>query len=210
MELHLIRHGESEWHSENRYAGHTDISLNSEGRSQAETLVSWAEIIKPDVIFTSDLSRAIDTAKPMSDRLGLIPHTSSLLREVNFGSIEGLTPEEFKSNYPKLWKNFSKEPATTILPEGESGDSALIRAWPMLKEIFLTNLDRKVVIVFHGTLMRLVSCKLLGIDLNEYRRVFPEIQNLGRILLRVSVPHSANRLQAGIVRIDKIEPFVKK
>jgi len=210
MELHLIRHGESEWYKENRYAGHTDISLSREGRSQAQTLASWAKIMKPDVIFTSDLSRAVETARPMGDNLGLIPHQSSLLREVNFGSIEGLTPNEFRSNYPKLWKNFSKKPAFTRMPEGESGDSALDRAWPMLKDMILTNLDRKVIIVFHGTLMRLISCKLLGIGLNEYRRVFPEIQNLGRILLRVTVPDSANRIQAGIVRIDKIEPFFKK
>ena len=207
MELHLIRHGESEWHKENRYAGHTDISLSREGRSQSETLASWAKIIKPDLIFTSDLSRAVETAKPMGDSLGLIPHKSPLLREVNFGSIEGLTPEEFESKFPKLWQNFSKKPAFTRMPEGESGASALDRAWPMLKEIILTNKGRKVVIVFHGTLMRLLTCRLLGIDLNEYRRVFPEIQNLGRIMLRVTAPDEVNRIQAGIIMVDKIEPF---
>jgi probable phosphoglycerate mutase len=207
MELHLIRHGESEWHKDNRYAGHTDISLSREGRSQAETLASWGKIVNPDVIFTADLSRAVDTAKPMGDSLGLIPFQSSLLREVNFGSIEGLTPEEFKSNYPKLWQNFSKKPALTRMPEGESGISALDRAWPMLKETMLSNIGRKVVVVFHGTLMRLITCRLLGIDLNEYRRVFPEIQNLGRIMLRAKVSESADRIQAGIIRVDKIESY---
>jgi len=93
------------------------------------------------------------------------------------------------------------------MPEGESGASALDRAWPMLKEIILTNKGRKVVIVFHGTLMRLITCRLLGIDLDEYRRVFPEIQNLGRIMLRVAAPDSVNRIQAGIITVDKIEPY---
>lgn len=206
MELHLIRHGESEWHKENRYAGHTDISLSREGISQSETLASWAKILKPDVIYTSDLSRAVDTAKPMGDSLGLMPHKSSLLREVNFGSIEGLTPNQFQSDYPELWQNFSKKPAFTKMPRGESGASAVDRSWPMLEEIILNNFNRKVIIVFHGTLMRLVTCRLLGIDLNEYRRVFPEIRNLGRIFLCVTVRESAPGFQARLMNIDSIKP----
>ena len=185
--LHFVRHGESEWHKENRYAGHTDIKLTAEGLAQAELLVSWASEVQPSIIYSSDLCRATETARLMADHLGVNLVIDSRLREVNFGAIEGLTPEEMESRYPKLRKDFLNKPADTKMPGGESGREALARALPLINEIIKSKDIGEVIIVCHGTLMRLISCKLLDIDVNEYRRTFPKISNIGKISLGIEL-----------------------
>ena len=193
--LHLVRHGETEWHAENKYAGHTDISLTERGHEQSRELVSWALEVNPISIHSSDLSRAIDTARPSAQALGLELQVDPRLREVNFGKIEGLTPEEMESRYPALRKAFIEFPASTVLPGGESGKIALARAMPLIREIVEHTPSGDIVVVCHGTLLRLVACELLGIDLDEYRRSFPEIPNIGRLSLEITNPRTTPDLR---------------
>jgi len=135
MKLHIIRHGETVWHAENKYAGHTDIGLTNLGHAQAKALATWATQINPDAIYSSDLTRAFDTAKPSAHALGLEIIVDSRFREVNFGQIEGLTPTEMERQFPELRQEFLVRPADTLMPEGESGRSALGRALPAIEEI---------------------------------------------------------------------------
>jgi broad specificity phosphatase PhoE len=116
MKLHIIRHGETIWHAENKYAGHTDIGLTKYGHTQAKTLATWAIEINPDAIYSSDLTRAIDTAKPSALALGLEIIVDSRFREVNFGQIEGLTPAEMEGQFHDLRQEFLVRPADTLMP----------------------------------------------------------------------------------------------
>ena len=60
----LVRHGETEWHAENRYAGRSDIALTDKGLFQAEQLAQWARTAELHAIWSSSLSRALRTAEP--------------------------------------------------------------------------------------------------------------------------------------------------
>jgi broad specificity phosphatase PhoE len=205
--LHLVRHGESEWHLENRYAGQTDIVLTNRGHIQAESLIAWAREIKPSVIYSSDLIRAIETALPMSRSIGLDLRIDARLREVNFGEIEGLTPEEMSQKYSELRKEFILYPADTRMPYGESGVEALERALPGVIEVLSEIGDGSAIIVCHGTLMRLIACWMLGIDVNQYRRVFPVIPNGGRISLKLNHNESylASPSRAGLIELRGLD-----
>lgn len=197
MKLHIIRHGETVWHAENKYAGDTDIQLTNLGHTQAKTLATWAIEINPDAIYSSDLTRAIDTAKPSALALGLEIIVDSRFREMNFGKIEGLTPTEMELQFQELRQEFLVRPADTLMPEGESGRSALRRALPAIEEI-LSGTNNNVMLFSHGTLMRLIVCQLLGIEINEYRRIFPNVPNTGRISL------SVNSSEVGIAGVRSI------
>lgn len=183
--LYLVRHAETVWHQENRYAGHTDIQLTELGHQQAAELVPWIKAVNPNVIASSDSLRAIDTAFPLAESLGKELVIESRFREVNFGEIEGLTPDEMLIQHPELRKAFLLNPADTRMPGGESGREAVSRALPALIELLARKNNQIVIVVCHGTLMRLLTCSLLGINLNEYRRIFPIIPNTGRIALQV-------------------------
>lgn len=177
MLLHLVRHGETIWHHDNRYAGSSDIALTDLGLVQARHLANWAHEAQLDAIVTSDLSRSIITAQPSADICGLIPLEDSRLREVHFGLGEGMTGPEMRVAFEKDYLNFIEAPAEVPLPEGEAGTAAVQRGLDAIFELSNRFPEGKVLVVAHSTLCRLLICALTGIPLNHYRRVFPGLRN---------------------------------
>lgn len=177
MILYLVRHGETEWHAENRYAGSTNIALTPMGLEQGIKLAEWAKGEELDLIVTSDLSRAVITATPSILATNVANKIDARFREVDFGLGEGLTSDEMQSKFPQARNAFLNAPADSALPEGEKGTDAVNRAFDALFEIITVNRAQKVLLVSHATLGRLMLCGLTGIDLNDYRTNFPTIIN---------------------------------
>ena len=175
--IHIVRHGETVWHTENRYAGHTDVPLTPFGLAQGQNLVPWARKASLDVVMSSDLSRARLTAQPVADALSLELHVDPLLREVNFGQCEGQTPAEMQHRFPEARAAFEAAPASNALPGGESGAAAVERALPVIAGIMTAAPVETGLFVIHSTLGRLLLCEFLGIDQNAYRRIFPTFVN---------------------------------
>jgi len=177
--LLLARHGETTWHAENRYAGSTDVALTELGIAQGEQLGRWAESQPIDAVYASDLSRAVITATPAATALGIPLTIDPALREVHFGRGEGLTSAEMRTAFPVEAARFVANPGTVPLPEGESGEAAVERAWGALERIVARYPDGTVLVVMHSTLMRLILCRALGIPLDNYRTTFPSVLNVG-------------------------------
>jgi len=179
LKIHLVRHAETIWQKEDRYAGHTEIELTKYGFEQADKLKQWSLNQKIDGIYTSALQRSILTAQPSAIALDIKPHEDSNLNEVNFGKIEGLTKNEFRSKFPEIWKEFQLRPASTKFPSGETGEDALKRSLLSILKLIKQNDYSELLVVSHGTLIRLLLTHLLSKDLNLYRELFPIIYNVG-------------------------------
>jgi probable phosphoglycerate mutase len=164
---------------DDRFAGHTEIDLNKNGIDQSNKLKIWAVNQNIDMVYTSALSRSICTAKPSVDALAITPMINSNLNEVNFGEIEGLTKDQFRSNFPKVWEEFQVSPANTMFPSGETGSLAVKRALECFSTILENKNSAEIMIVSHGTLIRLLLTHFLSKDLNQYRNLFPIIDNVG-------------------------------
>lgn len=175
--FYLARHGETVWHAENRYAGSTDVAMTPLGYEQAARLGRWASRNKPDAIYSSDLSRAIATAGPAAESLGRELVVDERLREVDFGRAEGLVRSEMAQAFPEELATFMERPGTSPLPGGETGSAAVSRALQALEEIAANRPQDAILVVMHTTLMRLLLCQMLGIPLDRYRTVFPEVIN---------------------------------
>jgi broad specificity phosphatase PhoE len=174
----LVRHGETIWHAENRYAGSTDIALTSNGEQQALALRNWAVAAHLTHLYASTMRRAIATAAPTAQATGLELHTDARLREVSFGRGEGLTSAEMKAQFPAERAAFLRDPATHFLPGGEPPAEAVHRARTALNEIADTaGPTARILVVAHNTLIRLLLCDLLGITLARYRDFFPKLNN---------------------------------
>jgi L-rhamnose isomerase/sugar isomerase len=201
--LFLVRHGETIWHAENRYAGSTDVALTELGIAQAERLARWAEVQPIDAVYASDLSRAVITATPSATALGLPISVDAALREVNFGRGEGLTSAEMRVSFPEETARFVEHPGTSPLPGGESGVDAAERAWGALERIVAQHPTGTVLVVMHSTLMRLILCRTLGMPLDRYRTALPAVLNVsittvswtadGTALLGYNVPITPRR-----------------
>ncbi len=179
MKIHLVRHAETIWHNEDKYAGHTEIELTKYGFEQADKLKQWSLTQEIDGIYTSALQRSILTAQPSALALDIKPHADSNLNEVNFGKIEGLTKSEFKSKFPEIWQEFQLRPASTKFPAGETGEDALKRSLRSISNLIKQNNYSELLVVSHGTLIRLLLTHFLSKDLNQYRELFPVIDNVG-------------------------------
>lgn len=112
MELYVVRHGQTDWNVESRIQGHTNTSLNETGRKQADELSKKIESVKLDLIISSPLTRALDTAKAINQNRNLSIIINNDLIERSFGDFEGLddlssyncdinTLLDYKLNYDK-------------------------------------------------------------------------------------------------------------
>ncbi|MGA4846776.1 histidine phosphatase family protein [Streptomyces sp. G5(2025)] len=175
----LVRHGETTWHDENRYAGRTDVPLTPRGAQQAAALGAWAarQRSRIDAVASSPLSRARLTAAPAAEALGLVPRIDERLLEVDFGRGEGLTRDEMRERFPEELAAFLRDPVAHHLPGGEDPRAAVARAGAALTDLAEEFPDGLVLVVAHSTLVRLLLCHQLGIPLADYRRVFPVLHN---------------------------------
>jgi broad specificity phosphatase PhoE len=185
-ELVLVRHGETTWHADNRYAGSSDVPLTDRGVAQARRLAAWARSAGLAGVWASDLSRARDTAEASADACGLPLRIDARLREVDFGRAEGLAPDQIEESMPGAMEAFERDPVTHHMPGGEDPAAAAVRGIACLRDIEEAHPDQRVLVVAHGTLMRLMLCSLLGIPLGDYRRLLPVVRNgaLSEIRLR--------------------------
>lgn len=149
----FIRHGITDWNIEKRVQGHTDIPLNETGRMQALALAERLRDENWDLIYSSDLSRAKETAEIIAEVLGLSVKTDNRLREMACGEIEGTTLEERLSKWGSHWKALSLGI--------ESKESIVSRGLSFATYVLDTYKDSKVLVVSHGALIRLTLKHLI-------------------------------------------------
>lgn len=146
--LLFVRHGETDWNAQRRWQGHADVPLNDRGREQARELAESLGDERIDVIYTSDLSRARDTAEAVGARLGVGVVVDADLREIDVGPIEGLTADEAAAY--EGWQGEPKE------LHGE-------RVLAAVGRIAERHPEGRVLVVTHGGSMRRVH-EHLGLD----------------------------------------------
>ncbi len=154
----LVRHGETAWNAEMRWQGHIDLPLNEAGRAQAEALSERLSSAGIEVILSSDLVRARQTAEILARPHGAAVHLSDRLREVHVGEVEGLQRdaviERFGEDSLAAWRDLDNR--DFAFPGGESKHQALSRGLPAIEGFVQWTSARTVAIVFHSLLMRLV------------------------------------------------------
>ncbi|NIH78186.1 histidine phosphatase family protein [Amycolatopsis viridis] len=173
--LLLVRHGETEWHAENRYAGTSEVGLTDRGRRQAEQLAAYlaASGERISALYRSPQARAQVTAEPSARALGLEPVVLDDLREVHFGIAEGRVLSELD---PQVVAAFRADPVAGAFPGAEPTADAARRGAAALRAIAARE-NGPVLVVAHNTLIRLTLCELLGIPVHTYRQVFPRVEN---------------------------------
>ncbi len=167
MKLYITRHGETLRNAENRVLGRDDIALNEKGRLQAAELAEKMKEIPVDVIFTSPLSRAKETALAVAERKGLIPIEDDRLLEVNFGDFEAV-PRDYEPYQAAKREHFKR------YPNGESYFDMAYRIYDFLYEIKKKYSDKRVLIVSHGGVCRIIHNYFIDMDNEEFVRfAFP-------------------------------------
>ncbi|MEM6405111.1 MAG: histidine phosphatase family protein [Pseudomonadota bacterium] len=158
--LLLIRHGETDWNVEGRYTGQSDIPLNNTGRKQAEDLANRLQNNPPDVIISSDLRRARETANAIAAVCNITIHTDARLREIHQGVWEGMLLPDIKTRFSKAFAAQRENPLTVSAPDGETVGQVHDRVFSALKDILHTYPGHRIAIVAHGLVLALVKTQV--------------------------------------------------
>lgn len=176
--LLLVRHGETELNSAQRYWGHTDVDLSLVGVRQAEQLRDRLATERIDLVYASDLKRAFLTAEIIASRHQANIITCPELRETNFGELEGLTFQEISQLYPEVTQAWSNWSLTLKFPGGESIVELNRRVGKFLKRLQKHISDETILIVAHSGPLRLLICQLLGIEPWHWRQIRLDLASL--------------------------------
>lgn len=167
--LFMVRHGATDATEEGRFSGASGVALSEEGRRQAASLGERLERQHISAVYSSPLSRALDTARLIASRCGLEPTTRDGLREISHGHWEGLTRDEVERDFAGEYATWEADPFTFAPEGGESGVAVLARALPVVREIVTAHAGEQVLVVSHKATLRLVLSSLLGFDARGYR-----------------------------------------
>ena len=167
--LFLVRHGATAATEEDRFSGSSGAELSDEGRWQAARLGERLAQQNVSAIYSSPLSRAMDTARIIAGHCGLEPATRDGLREIGHGHWEGMKREEVERQFANEYAAWEADPFTFAPDGAESGVAVLARALPVVREIVATHPGAQVIVVSHKATLRLVLSSLLGFDPRGYR-----------------------------------------
>lgn len=174
----IIRHGESLANAKRIYLGHTDWDLSEKGKEQARQVAEYLSDEKIDVIYSSDLIRAYNTALPHAERRGMEIIKSRGLREVYLGEWECRRIEELEAEYPvEFCVGWRERFGTCAVPGGESIPELAERIYGAVYEIAKENEGRTVLIACHAAAIRAFWGKLTETPAEEVAQKIPFPKN---------------------------------
>lgn len=167
MKILLARHGETPWNAEGRYQGQIDIPLSPTGEAQARALGIRLQDQPITRAVASPLARARQTAERAlgEARVSMLTFDPGLM-EIAHGTWEGKLAAEIGAEDPLRFKAWREAPDTVHMPEGESLQQVLDRAWPAF-EAACGGLESgdTLLLVAHDAVNRVLLCRILGLPL---------------------------------------------
>jgi broad specificity phosphatase PhoE len=176
--LTLIRHALTDWNANGRLQGHLDCPLSAEGVSQARALAKRVGASGVDLVYSSPLQRAFDTAKLAFPGSEII--SEPRLMELDFGVFQGKTPDENADH--EAWAWWHEDPFTRRIPEGECYRDLMVRVVSWLEQL---PEEQHIVAITHSGPIQMIIAHVMGVTHPRWRkRLFLRHTSLTRLLFR--------------------------
>ncbi|MBA3712670.1 MAG: histidine phosphatase family protein [Pyrinomonadaceae bacterium] len=176
----LVRHGQSQGNAEQRFGGHSSTPLSERGRQEAEATARALQSESITAIYSSDLLRAVETATPLAEALGLEIIQTSAFRERSVGHMEGLTFEEAATQHPDEYAALLRRDFEHVLLGGESYRQLLDRGSQQLDRIIEEHRGATIVVFSHTGTICILALHLMGaLDAPTLRPVWIASSNCG-------------------------------
>ncbi|SAK52081.1 phosphoglycerate mutase [Caballeronia arationis] len=171
----FIRHGETDWNRIKRIQGHIDIPLNEHGFTQAEQLAArMVRDVKAgarlDAVYSSDLQRAQQTARPFADALGLPLQLSEGLRERWYGAFQGHDSDEISQKFPDEYVEWQTRDPGFVPTGGESQRAFYHRVLHAVEPIVAAHPGGRIACVAHGGVLDCIYRFAMRVALQEPRK----------------------------------------
>lgn len=153
--IYVVRHGQSTWNLEQRWAGYADPSLTDIGRQQAKDSCRKLREFQFTGVSSSSLKRARETASIIADEIEVdLLNPVADLNERNIGDISGLTTSEIETKHPQFMKKWRTGRPVEV-PGGESWSEFVIRVFKGLQ--YISNLPGRNLVVAHMGVLRAIE-----------------------------------------------------
>ena len=170
--IYLVRHGETEWNKVQRSQGcGNDIPLSIDGIKQAQAVAKWLSTEKIDMIFSSTLLRAYETAVVISKYHNLEVVKCNEFTEINFGEWEGMCFPDIKEKYNDIYNIWRNTPHLAEIPGAESIVALRERSMNKLLEIIKENPDKNILVVSHGISIKVIVTAIMDMDIGNIHRI---------------------------------------
>jgi broad specificity phosphatase PhoE len=166
----LARHGETDWNRDGRWQGHTDRPLNDVGRGQARALGAHLAGMRVDLLYSSDLARARQTAAAAELATGLNAIVDADLREVDVGEWAGCTHEQAQERDPEWYQEWV-DGAVAGYRGGETYLELHRRSVRAFERILEAGAGRTAVVVCHGGNIRAIVSEVVGLGADQRWRI---------------------------------------
>jgi len=173
LKLILVRHGQTVWNLEKRAQGVSDIELNEYGRAQAECLALSLLDEGIDSIVSSPLKRAIQTAEAINRFHHLPIDTQDGLMELNMGDFEGIALGRMLNDHEDFLKQWADDPASIVMPGGESLAELQRRAWGAVERIIAK--PGTTLLVSHNFTIMTILSMIKGVDIAHFRQFHVDV-----------------------------------
>ena len=181
MKLILVRHGRTESNRSGRIQGINDAPLDDVGLRQAATTARALASEEPFDLYSSPLPRAWQTAEIIGARAGTQPIELKGLIEMDVGEFEGLSGPQLRERFPKVMRGWDEDPASTVMPGGESLYAVRERAWPATQWLAERHDSETVVAVTHNFTIHTIVCTTLDMPLNNFRKLRIDLASITRL-----------------------------
>jgi broad specificity phosphatase PhoE len=166
----LMRHGETAWNREGRVMGRQPVDLDDEGRAQVESAIPLARELEPELIVSSPLPRALQSAEIIARGVGGIEIlTDERLEEVRYGAWEGKTYHQLVKD--ESYINYRKAPLESLTPGGETIRDVQARGVAAVDAAIIAHRGKRLLFVSHGDIIRTVLCHFMRLDLKHFHRL---------------------------------------
>src|SRR5258705_1964203 len=170
LTLHFLRHGQTALSRNDVFCGSgLDPELPPEGLQMAHDFAAAYRAKPWRAVYSSGLRRAVDTARPLCDALGISNQARSDLNEIAYGKWEGQTREKVAGEYHDDYVSWLADPAWHAPTAGELAITIATRSLRVIDEIKCQFADGHVLIVSHKATIRIILCSRLGIDVDDFR-----------------------------------------
>jgi probable phosphoglycerate mutase len=166
----IVRHGQTQWNIRKIRQGHLDSELTEKGIAQARALGERLARENFTALYSSDLGRAVQTARMIMCVTGHEIVTDSRLRERHLGIFQGLSGDEIQERHPEEYRLHRTLGPDYVIPGGESVRQQVARNVRCLDEIAEKHRGEKVVVVTHGGVVSGLFRYVLNIPLEAPRR----------------------------------------
>ena len=169
--IYLVRHGQTAWNREEIFRGRTDVPLDETGLKQAELAGEYLKEVKIDAIYSSPLSRALETAEKIARFHNLKVQPLEGIIDMSFGNWEGHAHQEIKKNDSETYRRWREEPHLVRLLGGESLDDVRVRSMAALEEVIRKHPGKALIIVSHRVVNKVLLCGILGLDNSHFWQI---------------------------------------